>query len=258
MSISAACATTQPEPPPIGPPPTGADELVFQLVELPGLMPPGQSFKLPRLSLYGDGTLVLADNASTTVPRPIQRKLTAVGVKRVLQATADAGLTSNTDYGTPQLADAGASVFTVAAPTRHTTKVVAPTQIDGVTAPQREARQRLRSLVNNLANLDTWLGTDIAKDSPPYGYAQLAAFAQPQDPNPNAPQRPWPLADLATTGEPHGVGRCQIISGTDLDTLRGASTGATLNTHWRSGDQVFRVLLRPLLRTEKACRDLAP
>jgi hypothetical protein len=252
----AGCATTQPEPAPIGPPPTGANELVFQLVELPGLMPPGQSFKVPRMSLYGDGALVLADIASTAVPRPTQRQLTTVGVRRFVQAAADAGLTNNTDYGTPQIADAGASVFTVVTTSRLITKVVAPTHVDGVTDPQRDARQRLRSFVNNLANLDTWLGNDIAKDSPPYGYTQLAVFAQPQDPNPGAPQRPWPLADLTTAGEPHGVGRCQVVSGTELDTLRGAATGAPQYTQWRSGNQLFRVLLRPLLRTEKACRDL--
>lgn len=250
--VMSGCATTQPEPAAIEPPPTGPNELVFQLVELPGLMPPGQSFKLPRISLYGDGVLVLADTATNAVPRPTQRQLTAAGVRRVVQAATDAGLTSQTDYGTPQIADAGASVFTVVT---RTTKVVAPTHVDGVTDAQRAARQRLRSLVNNLADLDTWLGNDIARDSSPYGYAQLAVFAQPQDPNPGVPQRPWPLADLATAGEPHGVGRCQIVSGTDLDTLRGA---ATPNTLWRSGNQLFRVVLRPLLRTERTCRDLGP
>lgn len=249
----AGCTTPQPEPPPISTPPTGADDLVFQLVELPGLMPPGQSFKLPRLTLYGDGTLVLTDTASTAIPRPTQRRLTTAGIRRMVQAATDAGLTGNTDYGTPQIADAGASVFTVIT---RTTKVVAPTNADGVTAPQREARQRLRSFVENLANLDTWLGNDIAKESSPYGYAQLAVFAQPQDPNPNAPQRPWPLSDLATAGEPHGVGRCQIISAADLDTLRAAATGATPNTQWRSGNQLFRVFSRPLLPDEQSCRDL--
>ena len=258
MSISAGCATTQPEPPPIGPPPTGADDLVFQLVELPGLMPPGQSFNLPRMSLYGDGSLILADNASSAVPRPTQRQLTTIGVGRVLQAAAAAGLTGNTDYGTPQIADAGASVFTVATPTRRTTKVVAPTHVDGVTDPQREARQRLRSFVDNLANLDTWLTNDITKDSPPYGYTRLAVFAQPQDPNPNTPQRPWPLADLTAAGEPHGVGRCLVISGTELETVRGAATDAPRNIHWRGGDQLFRVVFRPLLRTERTCRDVEP
>jgi hypothetical protein len=257
VSTLAGCATTQPEPPRTGPPPTGPNELVFQLVELPGLMPPGQSFTVPRMSLYGDGALVLADTASTAVPHPTQRKLTPTGVGRIVQAATDAGLTRNTDYGTPQIADAGASVFTVVTTTRLTTKVVAPAHTDGVTDPQREARQRLRSFVNNLADLDTWLANDIAKDTSLYRYAHLAVFAQPQDPNPSTPQRPWPLADLTTAGEPHGVGRCQIISGTDLDTLRGAATSAPQYTQWRSGNQLFRVLLRPLLRSEKACRDLS-
>jgi hypothetical protein len=251
--VMSGCATTQPDPAAIDPPPTGPNELVFQLVELPGLMPPGQSFKLPRISLYGDGALVLADNASTAVPHPTQRQLTSVGVRRVLQAATDAGLTSQTDYGTPQIADAGASIFTVLT---TSTKVVAPTHIDGVTDAQRAARQRLRTFVNNLANLEAWLGNDIAKDSSPYSYTQLAVFAQPQDANPAAPQRPWPLADLTAAGEPHGVGHCQLISGPDLDTIRGAASSAPPYTQWRSGTQQFRVLLRPLLRTEKTCRDL--
>jgi hypothetical protein len=254
LSILNGCATTQPAS--VGSPPTGAGELVFRVVELPGLLSPGESLRIPRISLYGDGALIMGDTAPATFPRPTQRRLTAVGVRHVVQAAADAGLTNRTDYGTPQLADAGTSVFTVVTTTRVDTTIVAPTLVEGLTTSQRDARERLRSLLTKLADLDTWLGNDITKGSQPYPYTQLAVFAVPQEPNPGATQQLWPLGDLATAGNAHGLGRCQIVTDAELDTIRNAAASTTPNTQWRSGDQLFHIVLRPLLRDEQTCHDL--
>jgi len=187
------------------------------------------------MTLYGDGTLVLPD-----ADQPTQRQLTGSGVRKVVQAATDAGLTSQTDYGTPQVADGGLSVFTVVTDTRHTTQVVEPTILE----PQHAARERLHTFLTNLEDLDAWLGQDISPDARPYPYTQLAVYAFPQDSG--GGEQPWPLSDLATAGEPYGQGRCQVIPVMRIDP----------NTLWRSGDKLFRVTARPLLRHEHTCGDL--
>jgi hypothetical protein len=78
----------------------------------------------------------------------------------------------------------------------------------------------------------------------------------PQDPLPAAPRRRWPLADLATAGEQHSGGQCQVVSGADLATVRQEAAGVAPNTQWRSADRVFLVVLRPLLADEAGCHDL--
>lgn len=220
------------------PPPAGADEFVFQLVQFPGLMGPGGLFQLPRMTLYGDGTLVLGDG-----DQPTRRQLTTAGVRKVVKAAMDAGLTSQIDYGTPQVADGGLSVFTVVTNTRHTTKVVEPSMLE----PQHAARERLHEFLTNLDDLDTWLNKNITPEPQPYSSAQTAVYAFRQ--NSGSPEQPWPLTDLATAGEPYSTGRCQIVSGTDLPKAQ--------DTLWRSGNQLYRVMLRPLLPHEHTCRDLA-
>lgn len=250
LALLAACGSPDGSPP-VGSPPVGADALVFRLDEIPGLLGPGSSPSLPRMTLFGDGTLVLADPAPAGLPAPTQRHLTPAGIQRLLTAAAEAGLTRSTDYGTPQIADASTSVFTVVTATQQVTKVIAPTYLDGLPDPQRSARSRLQPFLTNLQNLDTWLTPEIATPQP-YPYGQVALFALPQDPNPGAPEQPWPLTDL-TTGEPSGLTRCQILPTPTLETLRPTLTPTT---QWRSGPQLFHLTLRPLLPNEHTCHDL--
>ncbi|MFD1049136.1 hypothetical protein ACFQ1S_28170, partial [Kibdelosporangium lantanae] len=169
--------TDQADPPP---PPTGADQLVFQLAQLPGLMGPGAEFRLPRMTLYGDGTLIVADDN-----QPVQRQLTTQGVRKWVKAATDAGLTSQIDYGTPQVADGGLSIFTVVTDTKHTTRVAEPSILE----PQHAARERLHEFLANLDDLDTWLGKNITPEPQPYKSAQVAVYASPGN-NPGSPEQP--------------------------------------------------------------------
>src|SRR5262249_51055702 len=111
------CATAHPTP--VGAPPSvtvPGTGLVFQIVNVPGLIPPGGSFTMPRVALYGDGLLVLPGSELHPLPgselHPVARRLTPAGVRKVVQAAADAGLASITDYGTPPVMDAGETRFT--------------------------------------------------------------------------------------------------------------------------------------------------
>jgi hypothetical protein len=254
LLVLSACQPQQ-EPPPIGPLPSGAADLVLRWAELPGLMPPGAAFTSTRLSLYGDGTVIIADPSGAALPSPTQRKLSPAGINRVTEAARDAGLTTRTDFGTPAVLDAPATVFTVAAATPMVSTIPG-LGIDvqtGLTGAQRAARQRALEFRQHLTDLDRWLGDDVAGRSQPYNYARLAVAGYAQDADPQAPQRTWPLDDLATAGQPYETGRCLVVAGDQLAAVRQAAATATVNTQWRSGAALYHLTFRPLLPDESGC-----
>ena len=66
---------------------------------------------------------------------------------------------------------------------------------------------------------------------------------------------PWPLADLATSGEvvDNGQGlRKVVVSGDDLPTIKPLLEQATQITLWESGKAQYNLWLRPLLPDEAA------
>ena len=254
------CATAG-QPPPD--PPTRPAELAFQVWELPGLLPPGAEATMPSLSLYGDGRLVLAGPPGLALPAPQERRLTAAGVRRVLAAARGAGLTGPTSYGQPRLADAPTVTFiAVTGGRRYVTRVAAPDADPGGdparTRDERAARARLREFRRRLADLDGWLGGELAGGPAPYRFTRLAVLALPAAPDPAAPPaRAWPLGPLATAGEPLAGGRCQVLEGRALTQAVAAAAGAVPATPWQSGGAAFHVRFRPLLPGERGCQALA-
>jgi hypothetical protein len=66
---------------------------------------------------------------------------------------------------------------------------------------------------------------------------------------------PWPLDDLATSGEEVGNSfglRKVVVSGDDLATLKPLLGQATQITLWKSGDTEYNLWFRPLLPEEAA------
>ena len=66
----------------------------------------------------------------------------------------------------------------------------------------------------------------------------------------------WPLADLATIGDPvadvEGL-RCVVVEGEDWTTLEPLATSADTATHWSSGGTDYTLRFRPLLPAESGC-----
>ncbi|HCT80342.1 MAG TPA: hypothetical protein DGT23_28020 [Micromonosporaceae bacterium] len=246
LLLAGACKST---PAPVVAPPSGTHEIVFQMQELGGLLPPGGRLKMPRISIYGGGLLVAhAPSAEPpAVPRATQRRLTLAGVRKVAQAAADAGLSAGTDFGTPQITDAPVTVFTLVSDGKpQVTNVIAPNVAGAgdLTGAQVAARDRLRAFTKQLADLDSWLGKEIAAGSEPYTYTAMAVFAMPQEGS--AATRDWPLGDLS-------AGTCVTVTGPELDKVRGAAEPTSSRDLWRAGDSTYFLVFRPLLPGETQC-----
>jgi hypothetical protein len=258
LAVLAAGCGASAQPPPE--PPARPAELVMSVVVLPGLLPPGGELSLPDFSLYGDGRIVMGIHDDRSLPAPQERRVTAAGIRQLLAAASDAGLTRRTDYGQPQLPDAPSGIFQVVANgRRQVTRVLAPdTDLTGdpsLGQDQQAARARLRDFRGRLINLDSWLAPHLTGAATPYRYPRMAVFALRQEPDPAAPPPlAWPLGPLATAGEPMAGGRCVIVAGEELARVRTAAKNATPATPWQDGGSTFHLAFRPLLPDENSCR----
>jgi len=216
--------------------PAGPSDLVLRVVNTGGLVPPGSEFQLPALSLYGDGLLILPGKPAGSVAH---LRLTVDGVRRVVRAAVSAGLAKEQDYGSPQILDAPASFFTLVTDKRHESVVVAPFELSVDNPVQTEARRRVHTFRKALNDLDSWLGDDIGPVTTPEPGPYLVFGYQTSE---QGQVVEWPFGELQSS-------RCQLLSGEQARVL-------VRSTLWRSGDNVFRLVARPLLPDEKSCADV--
>lgn len=213
----------------------GSGDLVLRVFDTGGLVPPGEQFKLPALSLYGDGLLILPG-------KPVmQRRLTVDGMRRVVRAAVNAGLTKEQDFGSPQILDAPVSFFTLVTGERFVTTVVAPFILDGENAVQSEARRRVHTFRKALNDLDSWLGDDISPATVPSPGPQVV-FSYETSGQETIAQ--WPYDALQAGG-------CRVLPTEKVQALG-------QNMFWHSGDSVYGLVMRPLLPDEQSCADIKP
>jgi hypothetical protein len=236
MRLSALLVTTllvaacQSGPKAVADPPTGEQDLVLRMVELPGMLQSGAGLTMPQVSIFGGGLAVVKTPAGL-----VQRQLTDTGVKKVSQAAADAGLAGKAGSGNPAGPDAPSVTFVVvSAGQRHVNLIVSPSG-------------KVATLRDQLKDLDGFLGTDIAKETTPYKPTRLAVWAQPQETS--AGVRQWELNDLATAGEAYETGRCQVLTAEQADRYTKQKSG----DFWRSNDATYYVIFRPMLPDEEKC-----
>ena len=74
---------------------------------------------------------------------------------------------------------------------------------------------------------------------------------------PIQPASDWPLADLATTGEPVENSpievRCQVVEGEDLRVVLPLLQGANALQTFSSEGELYSLIVRPLLPGETGC-----
>jgi hypothetical protein len=190
------------------------------------------------------------------------QQISPADVRHLVDLASRAGVGSGQDLGSPAVADAPSTRFTLRTDTGVATTTVLALGMatdSGLSASQRAGRAALRDLVSGLSNLPTVLGP---LPSPvPYVPAAVVAVAQdwtdPHDPSVPTPAAvAWPGPALPGTYVGMGL-TCVTASGSAGQAVTTAAAHANALTPWTSGDGRWTLALRPLLPDETGCLDLA-
>jgi hypothetical protein len=247
--------------------------LVLRVEYVGGFLPPGALVsRLPSYSLYADGRLITDGPVPAIYPGPalpnvqVQR-LDDAAVRALVDRAAAAGIAETTDLGSPPVADAPSTRFTLTTAAGTAVREVAALieyagQGDGtgLTEEQIAGRARLRELLTALSDVGQQRTPDGRAPVESYVPAAVAAvatpWADPEDELPH-PEQAWPGPDLP--GEPVGgpleVG-CVVATGEQANAVMAAAAAANAATPWVSAGGRWSVLLRPLLPDESGCADL--
>jgi hypothetical protein len=293
LVLAAGCAQRAAGAPgPTGAPPThpplAADGPVLQISHVGGFLPVGLLHGIgPVVTVYADGR-VIEEGPSDSVrpgqawPNYLERRISAAGVRTLVEKALADGVRDTTDLGRPGVADAATTRITVVTDSGTYVRDVyalaegvagtvvtgggygpPPTyRVQGLTPDQRAARTKLLDLVRALTDLESTLPAGTVGPATPYVPPAVAAIVTPAQPGPDDPpqqSRPWPgpaLPGQALPG-PSGV-TCVTATGQVADAVRAAARSANQLTPWTTPDGTqWWVTFRPLLPGETGCADLA-
>jgi hypothetical protein len=199
----------------------------------------------PEFRLYGDGTvLVKPEEFELTFPALRAYRLTPEGIQAVLAAAEDAGLLAAApDYGQPLVADLPTTTLTVdleGGSYSHSAYALGFGDAAGLTPAQQEARDRLSGLTSFLAGLDEAHPELLASEPRPYEPEAVRVYAFERELEPEQVATAWPLEPGIEkwSAEQAFGGRCEVVSGADVETLR-QSLGETLPWLWSSGGRTW-------------------
>jgi hypothetical protein len=245
--------------------PAAAVGLVLRVEYTGGFISPSVLVsRLPIVSVYADGRVISEGPVEAIFPGPalpnVQETTIEQGaVQDLVDQAMAAGVAETSDLGSPPVADAPSTRFTVVtAEETYQREVYAlfesPLEGGGLTPEQDEARAKLSDLLGTLT--DTTAGA-----SQSYEPDAVAAVASPWiDPGDGLapPETAWP--GPALPGEPTGglpdVG-CVTATGDQAQALLDAAASANAATPWVGADGArWSVIFRPLLPDESGCADL--
>jgi hypothetical protein len=228
--------------------------------------------QLPPFSLFADGRFMTLGPQIEIYPGPSlpnvqQAEVTDDAIRRILDAARAAGLYEDRNLTQPtNVSDAPTTIFTLVEPdgTRHVTRVYGLMETDEQSLPkdQREARDRLRHLYDQLTGLRDWLPHGSVTEDHSFSADALRVFvrdyaSQNPDPSLQEPSQDWPLSrPLADFGQPvdgqAGL-RCGVVQGADFQTLLPKVNHSNELTPWVSGSSRYLLVFRPLLPDETGC-----
>jgi hypothetical protein len=244
-------------------------ELVLRVEQTGGFVPPQMTYsRLPIVSVYADGRVftqgpVAAIYPGPALPNVLVNEVERSRVEELVQLAVDAGVGQEIDYGTPTVADAPSTLFTVVtADGPRTTEVdalgpgVLPEGDDGgLSERQTAARATLQDLLDAL----TAAGTGGEQPYEPEAVAAVVGEWVDTDELPAPEDVPWPGPPLPgeALGDGLGLG-CVTARGEAADAVLAAAATANANTPWTDGEgNRWSVVLRPLLPDERSCADLS-
>jgi hypothetical protein len=275
LVLAAGCAgsgggAAAPRPAPVS---DGPGRLVLEVALVGGFSSPeALAARVPLVAVHGDGRIVARGAQIEVHPPPALPslqvwRLDAEGVQTVVDRAVAAGVTETADLGSPPVADAPATRFTLVTDAGTSVREV-PALFElpddsGLTLEQEAARGELRGLLEVLTSPEP-LG---ATGPEPYAATAVAAVAgpwtPPTDPALLQPEAAWP--GPALPGEPLPGGplpdraalSCVVARGAEADAVLAAAASATTLTPWVAGDgSRWTLTLRPLLPHETGCADL--
>lgn len=218
---------------------TGARDLLFRYSIGGGFAPPPPPADAPRVSLYGDGRIVVFGPGGATSAR-----LSEPGIQRLLRVVTDAGLLDGANsFPIPGCADCRETVFTANFNGRATSVSVDEL---GSTVPARSddaAYRRIEGLAHfmDALTLSTFRPGEITDAAGPFDSPGLLVRAAAIETFPPSGGIAWP-AGLPSIESLYGGG---VVCGAPADALATAAPSGA--ERMQSGSVVAFVVHRPLL-----------
>ena len=256
-------AATRPTPVSDGP-----GRLVLQVEHVRGFTTPeALATRVPLVAVYGDGRVVAPGAQIEVYPPPALPplqvwRLDPDGVQTVVDRAIAAGVTGTGDLGTPPVADAPATRFTLVTDEGTTVREVEALfelpEDSGLTLEQQAARGELLGLLDVLTSPEPLGATGPEPYEATAVAAAVAPWAPPTDPALVQPEVPWPGPALPGEPLPGGLGlSCVVARGAEAGAVLAAAASATTLTPWVAIDgSRWTLTLRPLLPHETGCADL--
>ena len=243
------------------------DQLVLRVTYTGGFVTPELlASRLPLVSVYGDGRVLTEGPVPAIYPGPALPNLQVSRIEQsevadLVAAALDAGVGDTGDLGSPPIADAPSTRFTVFTGLEVLAREVyalqeTPEDAGGLTADQIAARKELSALLGRLTGLS-------ANGSEPYTPQAIAGVVHPytpaDDPEFVQPEQPWPGPDLPGEPLPGPMGQsCVVATGEQAAAVLAAAAGGNTLTPWVGADgSRWSIAFRPLLPDESGCADLA-
>jgi hypothetical protein len=261
-------ATGGPSAAPSSAPPSSeapaADGLVLRVEHVGGFVTPTTTAaRLPLVSVYADGSVITEGPVALIYPGPalpnVQvAEIDDAAVQDLVDRALAAGVAETSDLGTPPVADAPSTRFTLVTSEgtyeREVYALFETPEGSGLTPEQEEARGRLSDLQSSLLDAG---GAGTSSYAPGSVAAVVTPWTDPED-GLTQPELPWPGPALPgePTGGPPDVS-CVTASGPEAQAVLEAARGGNASTPWVTGDgSRWSVAFRPLLPDETGCADL--
>jgi hypothetical protein len=251
-------------------PAEGPGRLVLQVEHVGGFVTPEMlAGRLPLVAVYSDGRVIaqgpqIAIYPAPALPNLLVWQLDEAGVQTVVDRAVAAGVTGTGDLGSPPVADAPATRFTlVTEEGTYVREVQALFELPddgGLTPEQRTTRGELMGLVGVLTSPEGPFGAAGPESYRPDAVcAVVTEWAPGPEPELVQPEVAWP--GPALPGEPleERLGlSCVVARGAEAAAVLEAAAGANALTPWTAEDGGrWALTLRPLLPHETGCADLS-
>lgn len=234
--------------------------------------------RLPLVSLYGDGNLIIPGPMIEIFPPPALPNLQVTtlndeGIQEILKKVDAAGLLDGDRDFTDDIGitDAQTTTFTVTAGGQTSVTRVYALGFEDLPGDMpedvREAREKLSTFLGEISGASTWLPESaIVEAEHGFEIERLQIVVYPYDTSVDYEVDPgemgWPLKTQPTdVGEPFDFmqheARCAVLEGYPLETMLGALEHANSLTRWVTGKGTSFIINRPLLPGEEGCHNEA-